>query len=614
MNCLEISQHLSAYLDDELEPEFIGRVKEHLAACETCRSELAALRRLTETVRALPRESAPPDIQSEVVAYIERDMLLRRDEPARAAASWRKALGAVALAAASAVIAVGAYRIFTHEETATPPGEFTVAKGETPERVDDFGAVAESDRKSTTGGALKQHDDVDRNGDATAHAFDSRPTPSPEPESARKKGTGGETDFTFETKTPGTKREPSAPVMLAGRDKEGEFEKKADSQLGAKTAGTGAPAAMGELARLDAAEQTNAPKPEAPAAATPTPPAPEFLDLVVTARDFEATRTRLVACAAELDIHTVERDRITDTIVRGTTFRPSGDATETRTGRSVVEKKVEPSVGGGGARGAGTNVVKEPLPTDVEKTRAMRREVATPTRTAEQPTAEAERPLAEDVKDQEKRKEAVAKVTPDFAGPEMHLRYADGLRGPAPALVFAVPREKFPQFVARLAAEGVRVQIAPRAEIEKLTMQGRGRADGRIATAPAEAAPLTPAKTEAETRADMKTLEEAAVDKPARRPAAARPEVNGVAVELRDDGKEMRAGLHAGEAPGKGVQTGEGYAAGRRALGVDPNMVYVQIYFASVEAPVPAEAPAPANKPDADKKPDVAKPADPVDR
>ncbi|MFH1423322.1 MAG: zf-HC2 domain-containing protein, partial [Planctomycetota bacterium] len=62
MNCKEIKNKLSEYLDKELEPEEYSEVSSHIKQCKTCASELETLKRTVELVSSLPRVSAPPEL------------------------------------------------------------------------------------------------------------------------------------------------------------------------------------------------------------------------------------------------------------------------------------------------------------------------------------------------------------------------------------------------------------------------------------------------------------------------------------------------------------------------------------------------------------------------
>lgn len=53
MDCRRVRRRLVAYLDDELAPGEIVRVDDHLATCEACRQQLAALDRTTPSAPVL---------------------------------------------------------------------------------------------------------------------------------------------------------------------------------------------------------------------------------------------------------------------------------------------------------------------------------------------------------------------------------------------------------------------------------------------------------------------------------------------------------------------------------------------------------------------------------
>jgi len=59
-------EHLSAYLDEDLDREGRGRVEEHVGLCPQCRRVLATLRRTLGALRELgaPR---PPDLEDGIV-------------------------------------------------------------------------------------------------------------------------------------------------------------------------------------------------------------------------------------------------------------------------------------------------------------------------------------------------------------------------------------------------------------------------------------------------------------------------------------------------------------------------------------------------------------------
>ena len=65
-----LNEQLSAYLDGDLTGEDLARTEAHLAACETCRSELEALRRLVRRARALDDRPPEKDLWAGIAARI----------------------------------------------------------------------------------------------------------------------------------------------------------------------------------------------------------------------------------------------------------------------------------------------------------------------------------------------------------------------------------------------------------------------------------------------------------------------------------------------------------------------------------------------------------------
>lgn len=59
MTCLEIASLLDDYLDGALTTDAAREVESHLAGCDRCRAEVAALRELVADARALPRSVLP---------------------------------------------------------------------------------------------------------------------------------------------------------------------------------------------------------------------------------------------------------------------------------------------------------------------------------------------------------------------------------------------------------------------------------------------------------------------------------------------------------------------------------------------------------------------------
>lgn len=71
LNCLEVRDSLSAWLDDEMAPEVRALVDRHLKGCAACRRELAQLEALEDALGALP-VMAPASLPDKVLSRLRR--------------------------------------------------------------------------------------------------------------------------------------------------------------------------------------------------------------------------------------------------------------------------------------------------------------------------------------------------------------------------------------------------------------------------------------------------------------------------------------------------------------------------------------------------------------
>jgi len=84
MQCNQIREHLSAYLDKELTAELSAAVRAHLAECPDCRALLDELRATVDLLGRLPAHEAPASLADEVRQELEEQTLLQTTpEPAR---------------------------------------------------------------------------------------------------------------------------------------------------------------------------------------------------------------------------------------------------------------------------------------------------------------------------------------------------------------------------------------------------------------------------------------------------------------------------------------------------------------------------------------------------
>ena len=59
MKCDEINDRLSLYIDNELSPEEMRQVEEHLQSCEICQKEYEDYKNLISVLNGLPEEEPP---------------------------------------------------------------------------------------------------------------------------------------------------------------------------------------------------------------------------------------------------------------------------------------------------------------------------------------------------------------------------------------------------------------------------------------------------------------------------------------------------------------------------------------------------------------------------
>ena len=71
MQCEEIKIHLSAYLEDEVEPGERRAIEEHLPECARCQHELELLRRTVSALQSLKEIDVPAQLTASIQAGIE---------------------------------------------------------------------------------------------------------------------------------------------------------------------------------------------------------------------------------------------------------------------------------------------------------------------------------------------------------------------------------------------------------------------------------------------------------------------------------------------------------------------------------------------------------------
>jgi hypothetical protein len=76
MLCDKIRDNLSAYIDGEAGPQLTAEIERHLNECDSCRAELAQLRKVAGLLSAMPQHGAPLTLAEDVQGRLERQMLM----------------------------------------------------------------------------------------------------------------------------------------------------------------------------------------------------------------------------------------------------------------------------------------------------------------------------------------------------------------------------------------------------------------------------------------------------------------------------------------------------------------------------------------------------------
>ncbi len=77
MNCKEVQENLSVYLDNELEASERARLEEHLADCPACQEELQDLQMIVEQLSSLDEMIPPLGFRTELFAKLEEGLQKR---------------------------------------------------------------------------------------------------------------------------------------------------------------------------------------------------------------------------------------------------------------------------------------------------------------------------------------------------------------------------------------------------------------------------------------------------------------------------------------------------------------------------------------------------------
>ena len=551
MKCPEINEHLSAYLDGELEAELEREVEAHLDICEACRAERDALKQVMGMLHALPRERAPEAVEREVVGYIERDMLLQQPKRAGGPTVWRKTVGSAIVAVATVVIAVGAY-IHVFREPAAPPQE---DYGDFVDRSDrDADTLVEGDRKNVSGGA---------GGGGTR---------SP-------KGFDDMTSAQRETGTKDFRKKDATTLGLKSKSQDGQSRAAGVNGIvkdlapvvalkedAGKTSGEQSLFA----AKMRASGKTDAAGTETRAGfekkgrelAGIVPAQHEVLDLRITSDDIADARKRITVAAASLDIQTIEMTKLYGSAGDGYADRMERPA---RTPSPVAVRR-------GVTRGRAEER------TDAEQQRKLEANADA----LERRTRRSRRNAGGG-----KRAEAEADVKAKVGSTPNGTLARELGRVNAPSMILAVPRDKYPQFIAKLSAAKLRAETG-----KAIAVWSHKTPDAKKWSEPGEVAGRSTFRPSgAEVAYDETARKSEARDKPT---ATAEPALDAarkadLAKKLAEEKEKTSAGDVAEEAtpPAKPALVRRPLEH-EKALAAAPAMIYIRVYFAAVAPATPA--------------------------
>jgi hypothetical protein len=110
MNCAEIRNRLSEYLDGETAPDMSKMIEGHLAECPECRRRFSELQDLSYAMGTLPTAELPPEFNGELKTKITT---IKREHPPTRRLFQRTWVRVTALAAACLVLVIGAVGVLT---------------------------------------------------------------------------------------------------------------------------------------------------------------------------------------------------------------------------------------------------------------------------------------------------------------------------------------------------------------------------------------------------------------------------------------------------------------------------------------------------------------------
>jgi len=133
MNCREVADLLPLFLDEELAPDEMKEVSNHLSVCSSCRQLLAEFKREQQILRSLPPVAPPPTWRAELLKRVKNQ---RRPSAIR---FFVPRLGSLAAALLVVLLMTNLYvfpSYVLNRHHGAPP-EYRIAVSENPEVAND---------------------------------------------------------------------------------------------------------------------------------------------------------------------------------------------------------------------------------------------------------------------------------------------------------------------------------------------------------------------------------------------------------------------------------------------------------------------------------------------
>lgn len=233
MQCYDITENLSAFIDGMLDSSVASQVEKHLASCDRCRAEYDELLAAVELVRGLPEVAPPPgfreDLRQRLLAGVSTG-----DGDSIPKPTTRRFFGGrwVGMVAAAAVffLTVGVTALWYDKQGGIPfpelGGKVASESGESPSRVS-----ARAERASNLNGSAKkgQGQSAGREAPGKTDYFhmESEPAPEAQPENGGRGGStgpatgGGNESYSIaQTEEAGSMMDAAAPTTQSKKSEE----------------------------------------------------------------------------------------------------------------------------------------------------------------------------------------------------------------------------------------------------------------------------------------------------------------------------------------------------------------------------------------------------------